>query len=370
MSGRRSAVEALDAFGPQVAPFIDGYLAGWRPYKPAWSYEDGCIYKGLLDLAEALGDRACFDFVRREVASRVAPNGAIPGFDPQEYNIDNVNGGKALIRLLKQGGEPRLRRAIDAQHAQLETHPRTKSGNYWHKKIYPRQVWLDGLYMAQPFRCAYAALADRPGIRADVLAQFAAVEHFMRDPATGLYYHGWDESRAERWSDPATGCSPNFWGRSLGWYMMALVDCVELLAGDAEPLASQLRSLAHALLKIRGSAGLWWQVPDQPGRERNYEEVSASLMIAYALMKGARLGALPQASAVPGRDTLQAVIRRFLGVQALGGICGVAGLGGDPYRDGSYEYYVSEPLAANDPKGVGALLMALAEAVRRPDATS
>lgn len=360
---------ALGDAGAQVAPFIRGYLEAWQPYKSSWNYEDGCIYKGFLDLADAFGERRFFEFVQREVEARISPEGVIRGFDPDECNIDNVNAGKVLFRLLKHSDEPRLRRAIELQHAQLETHPRTRSGNYWHKSIYPHQVWLDGLYMAQPFRCAYATLADRPDIRRDVLAQFAAVRAVMRDATSGLYYHGWDESRAERWSDRVTGRSPNFWGRSLGWYAMALADSIELLGELAPPLELELRELAAALARVRSPAGLWWQVPDQPGRERNYEETSASLMIAYAFMKGSRLDVLDASFDALGRASLLAVIARRLDKQSLGGICGVAGLGGNPYRDGSYDYYVSEPIAPNDPKGVAALLMALAE-WRSPPVTS
>jgi unsaturated rhamnogalacturonyl hydrolase len=358
----------LGRAGAQVAPFILDYLGAWQPRISSWNYEDGCIYKGFLDLAEALGEQRFFEFVRREVDARISADGVIRGYDPEEYNIDNVNAGKVLFTLLKHGGEPRLRRAIERQHAQLETHPRTRSGNYWHKKIYPNQVWLDGLYMAQPFRCAYATLTDRPDIRRDVLVQFASAHAVMRDATSGLLYHGWDESRAERWSNRATGCSPSFWGRSLGWYAMALADSIELI-GECPPLELQLRDLGAALTRVRSPAGLWWQVPDQPGRAGNYEETSASLMIAYAFMKGARLGVLDASFDEFGRSALRTVIDRQLDPQSLGGICGVAGLGGNPYRDGSYDYYVGEPIVPNDPKGVGALLMALAESLA-PRATS
>jgi unsaturated rhamnogalacturonyl hydrolase len=348
--------------------FIDHYLAHWKPYRPFWNYEDGCIYKGLLDLAEVTRNDWYFDYAYRAVGARTAQNGALTGFDPNEFNIDNVSAGKALFRLLEGTQEERFRLAIEAQHSQLERHPRTVSGNYWHKKIYPHQVWLDGLYMAQPFRCAYARLTGRDEISDDVLAQFAHVRATMRDEATGLYYHGWDESRAERWSNPTTGCSPCFWGRAMGWYAMALADCLELLEHTQlahTPLASELAAVSTALMRVRSPNGLWYQVLDQGTRAGNYEEASATLMISYALMKGARLGALGDALGTAGQESLDACIERFVSETQLSGICSVAGLGNVPYRDGSYDYYLSEPIVANDPKGVGALMMVLAEGMRR-----
>ena len=368
----------LERFGPQVRPFIASYLAQWQPYRPFWNYEDGCIYKGCLDLAAASGEPHFAQFVQRAVSERVAADGAITGFDPNEFNIDNVNAGKVLFPLYATSGDERFRLAIERQESQLDHHPRTRSGNFWHKKIYPNQVWLDGLYMAQPFRCAYAALAGQTEIFNDVTSQFAHVQRTMQDAATGLYYHGWDESRAERWSNANTGCSPCFWGRAMGWFMMALVDCLEIStdAARAPPpavyqtttrlLTHMLRNASDALLRVRSSRGLWFQVLDQAMRASNYEEASASLMISYALMKGARLGVLPDSMGKQGLESLQACVNIFLNERELSGICSVAGLGNVPYRDGSYQYYLSEPVVANDPKGVGALLMALAEGLRQP----
>jgi unsaturated rhamnogalacturonyl hydrolase len=344
--------------------FATQYLASWKPYRPFWNYEDGCVYKGALDLAAATQATHYFEFAYRAISERTASNGTLTGFDADELNIDNVNAGKALFTLLAQTNERRFRLAIESQHAQLERHPRTKSGNFWHKKIYPNQVWLDGLYMAQPFRCAYANLTSRPEIIDDVKAQFRHVRATMRDERSGLYYHGWDETRAERWSNPRTGCSPCFWGRAMGWYVMALVDCIELLRDGAE-LSSELEDVSDALLRVQSPNALWYQVLDQGTRAGNYEESSASLMIAYALMKGARLGVLPASHGAAGARSYEAAVAHFLIEDQLTGICSVAGLGNVPYRDGSYEYYLSEPVVSNDPKGAGAFMMASAEAARR-----
>jgi unsaturated rhamnogalacturonyl hydrolase len=348
--------------------FAARYLASWKPYRPFWNYEDGCVYKGALDLAAVTYERRYFDFAYRAISERTAGDGTLTGYDPDEFNIDNVNAGKALFTLLARDDEARFRLAIEAQHAQLERHPRTRSGNFWHKKIYPNQVWLDGLYMAQPFRCAYANLTARSEIVDDVLAQFRHVRATMRDARTGLYYHGWDETRAERWSDPTTGCSPCFWGRAMGWYVMALVDCVELLRERGEALWIELREVSDALLRVRSPDHLWYQVLDQGTRAGNYEECSATLMIAYALMKGARLRVLAASHGVEGARSYESAVARFLARDQLTGICAVAGLGNVPYRDGSYDYYLSEPIVANDPKGAGASMMATAEALKRETA--
>ena len=354
--------------GAQAASYIRYTVATWKPYRPFWNYEDGCIFKGALDLHAATGLRSFFDFVYREVSARVAFDGAIRGFDPGEFNIDNINAGKTLFTLFEVTREERFRKAIDVQAAQLARHPRTASGNYWHKKIYPNQVWLDGLYMAQPFQVALSRLKGDAALARDTAQQFAHVRAVLRDGKTGLYRHGWDESGAQRWADPATKQSAHAWGRAMGWFAMALVDCLEMAdafeAGDRETMTALLRDVAAGLFAARSAGGLWQQVLDAREREGNYEEASATLMITYALMKGARIGVLGADARAIGFDAFVRATERFLTATVLGGICGVAGLGGTPYRDGSYAYYLSEPVVANDPKGVGAWLMALAEGIR------
>ncbi len=364
---------SLDAqcagFGAHVAAFLQRYLAQWRNYGRSWNYEDGCVWKGSLDLARVTGLRQFSDFVYREVSARVASDGDISGYVATEFNIDNVNPGVVLLALWQHSGEDRFHRAAMNQLAQLEHHPRTHSGGFWHKRIYPNQIWLDGLYMAQPLRCAQARLGADGTIAADVAAQFAHVHLHLRDASTGLLYHGWDETRAERWSDPKTGCSPNFWARALGWYVMALIDCIDQLGGEfaseVNQLCGYLRDIAQALRAVQTATHMWLQLPacaDAPG---NYEESSATLMIAYALMKGARLGVLDNETGVAGDLALRACVDRHLDDTRLTAICGVAGLGNQPYRDGSKSYYLSEPIVCNDPKGVAALMMALGEGMVR-----
>jgi unsaturated rhamnogalacturonyl hydrolase len=359
-------IRTLSVFGAQVPVFVEAYIRSWKPYKAAWNYEDGMIWLGALDLYEATGDAALLDFVLTEAERRITPVGVMTTFESDEYNIDNIHAGRILPRLYALTGDDRYRRAMDQQFSQLLTHPRTHSGNYWHKQIYPWQVWLDGLYMAQPFQTAYAQTTRKPELFADTVRQFLAVEAHLKDAHTGLYHHGWDESRAERWADPVTGRSPCVWSRAMGWWVMALADVCEVADGleGREEIARLLRESLDALRRVRKPDGLWFQVADQAGREGNYEETSASLMIAYALMKAARLGIIESNAASEGLATLHKVCERFVTPSAVQGICGVAGLGNTPYRDGSYAYYLSEKITPNDPKGVGALMMALSEGLR------
>jgi unsaturated rhamnogalacturonyl hydrolase len=361
-------VSALGRIAPQAPVFVSGYLRSHQANPTVWNYEDGVIWKGALDLYATTRDKAFLDFVTGDMKGRVMPDGSLPLFKPQSHNIDSINSGKVLFSLYEITGETRFRTALDTQFTQLKTHPRTKSGNYWHKQVYPSQVWLDGLYMAQPFQVAYARITHNAALFDDTVKQFLAVEAVMKNPQTGLYYHGWDESRIMGWADPKTGLSPNIWGRAMGWWVCALVDSYDQsqgleAAGRAE-IARITRDTLAALIKVRSPRGLWYQVVNQSGRSGNYEEASASLMISYALLKAARLGIAGASEKAVGQQSLKASIDVFLTPTALNGICGVAGLGGKPYRDGSYAYYTSEKIRPNDPKGVGPLMWAISEALQ------
>lgn len=363
-----AAAAKLKAFGPQVPVFVTGYIAGRGGSPTSWTYEDGCVWKGALDLHAATQDKAFFDYVLTEMQTRILPDGTIAGFRPGEYSLDNVNAAKVLFPMYAATGEARFRQAMEPTMAELHGHPRTQSGNYWHKRVYPSQVWLDGVYMAQPLQTAYAKLTQQPALFADTVHQLQVIEKVLKKPENGLYYHGWDESRKERWSNPQTGLSQCVWGRAMGWWTAALVDIYAESdgldpAGRAE-VARITRDTLAALVKARSKRGLWYQVVDQPDRDGNYEEASASLMISYGLLKGARLGIVGAKEKAIGRDSLKACIDTFLMPEALNGTVSVAGLGGRNYRDGSYEYYLTEKVRANDAKGVGPLFWALSEAMR------
>jgi unsaturated rhamnogalacturonyl hydrolase len=341
-----------------------------------WAYTQGLVTLGLYRLSRKHDDPEYSRYMKEYVDHYVEADGGIRTLALDEFNIDSINSGKLLFPLLDESGEERYRGAIEVLRRQLRWQPRTHNGVFWHKRKYPWQVWLDGLYMGAPFYAEYAARFGQAEAFDDILRQFEESYAKLRDADTRLLYHGWDESRVQRWSDPETGRSPGFWTRSLGWYAMALVDTYEHFPADHEgraELARMLSQLSEALLAVRDEQSkIWWQVPDQGGREGNFLEASGSAMIAYAWAKGARLGMLEPLYGDLGRESFFGLVAELVDWQPEGGpkrlgrveirnVCRSAGLGGDPYRDGTYDYYVSTDVVINDAHGVGAFLLASAE---------
>lgn len=354
--------------------YFDRFCQDYQPYKGgAWCYEDGCIYRGLDLLTEATGDLRWRAHLHRLADAQIGVDGSLSGYDPNEYNIDNILAGRVLFPLARETGDPRYRAAAARLAGQLHSHPRIPAGNYWHKKRYPHQVWLDGLYMSLPFQIEYGLATNAPALVADALAHFASALALTATPG-GLNVHGYDDSRDQRWADPVTGKSPAVWARAMGWLAMAVVDALALLPVDpaARPLATQTRALLFALTDQQNPSGLWSQVLDAPDLAGNYDESSASAMLAYALLRAARIGVVtgPEAShlraaglrALTALETTRLIKEK--GRQHFTGICRVAGLGAlsGPYRDGSPAYYLTEAIVADDSKGVGPLMMAHAEA--------
>ena len=340
--------------------------------KASWNYIDGCMIISLLELSEVTGNQEFFDFAENFVSRQIADDGEISGYEPLKYRLDDVNEGRVLFTLYEKTGKEKYRLAADRLRDQLLHQPRTFEYSFWHKEIYPDQVWLDGIYMAQVFAALYT-LTFGNGDTSDVLRQIRTVHTHMRDAETGLYYHGYDASRKAFWADPVTGLSKNFWLRSIGWFSAALSDLSEILPegeGRTEVRAI-LRELMTDMARFSDEeSGMYWQVVDQKGREGNYLETSGSAMIAYSMLKAARLGILDASYAELGRKTLDGILRTYVtfteGKMELGGICLVAGLGPekDRRRDGSYAYYISEPVVRNDAKGVAPVLLAFAEMLR------
>ncbi|WEX11812.1 glycoside hydrolase family 88 protein [Chelativorans sp. AA-79] len=351
--------------------YFDAYATTYEPYKGgAWCYEDGCVYRGLSLLHGATGEERWLRHLKRLVDAQVSAGGDLAGYSTEDFNIDNILSGRALIHLYRLTAEERYFAAAELLVRQLRAHPRTKSGVYWHKKIYPWQIWLDGLYMGLPFQIEFGQLAQDDALVEDALSQLLTALDLTQVPETGLYSHGYDESRTQTWADPQTGRSPAHWARALGWLSMALVDIMELAGRKraAETgIGDATASLLKRLLQLRTGEGLWFQVIDRPGLAGNYPETSATAMFAYALLKAGRLGlgAFERA----GEEGLRALAASSLqeeddGRLRLAGICQVAGLGGlsGVYRDGTAAYYLSEPVVEDDAKGVGPLMMAKAEA--------
>ncbi len=338
--------------------------------KPRWKYAIGVMMKAIWT-AGILYDKADYlDYVQKYYDTLITEEGKILTYDAATYNLDNINAGKTLIDLYLRNPKPQYRKAIELLREQLRTQPRTSEGGFWHKKIYPHQMWLDGLYMGAAFLAQYAAAFDEKPLFDDVALQFILIEKHTRDPKTGLLYHGWDESRDQKWADPETGCSPHFWGRSLGWFAMALVDTLEYFPQDhpqRKELEAMFQRLMAAVVKVQDpKTGVWYQILDKPNEEGNYLESSCSTMFVYSLLKGIRQEYLPADFMDAAERGYKGIFQEFVEVTPDGQVhlhkgCVVAGLGGRPYRDGSFQYYVSEPVRSNDPKAVGPFILACLE---------
>ena len=358
-----------------LTAYFDGFARGYQPYKPhgAWCYEDGCIYRGLGLLYEATGDRRWLEHLRRMVDAQITPEGGLKGYELLEFNIDNILAGRALIQLARVTGDESYLKPARLLGEQLRAHPRTSSGVYWHKLRYPAQVWLDGLYMGLPFQIELAQATGDAELQADALRQMETALRLTWREEARLYAHGVDEGRLQAWADPVTGRSAAQWARALGWLAMALVDVLALVGPEAAPkLAEETRALMARLVELARPSGLWLQVIDMPELPGNYEESSASAMLAYALYRAADLG-LAGPEALAAADKAMASLERKAmrpksgGGVEFSGVCLVAGLGGfgGVYRDGTPAYYLTEPVVADDAKGVGPLMMAASESLRR-----
>ncbi len=359
-----------------IHAYLKSFLADYNPYKPYWNYEDGCVLKGCIDLFQATGDETYRAFVMDYLSQRVEADGSIPNYEMRQYNIDSINSGKALFFALEETAEERYAKAIEFHMQRLREHPRCQCGNFWHKSLYPNQIWLDGLYMAQPFYMAYEMTFGRMANVSDIVSQFQNVRKYLFDEEKGLSYHAFDEARIQPWANKETGLSPNFWLRSMGWYLMALVDCLSLVS---EQLIEHYKALQDLLREsIRGivryqdeKTGMFYQVIDHGQTPGNYLETSGSAMIAYAIMKGVRIGALNDEKYLPlGTKAFEGIVSEKLrqgedGKWHLNDICWVAGLGPGEKRDGSVAYYLSEPRVFDDSKGVGPFMMAYAEYLKK-----
>lgn len=343
--------------------------------KPVWNYIDGCMMSSLIEMYKTTKNKKYIDFVIKFVDYYVFEDGTIRGYDPLKYSTDDVCESRILFDLYDLTKNEKYSKAIELTYSQVKTHPRTKEGNFWHKKIYPNQVWLDGLYMMQPFYTRYQTLRNKKDY-ADIVHQFQNVRKIMFDEKAKLYYHGYDSTKTMFWANKETGLSQNFWLRSIGWFTVGLVDVLdymdEQMYDEYHSIKALLKEAIDGILQYQDKESkMFWQVPNYPNREGNYLEISGSSMIAYAILKGVRLEALPERYLQIGEDIFHGICKKYLSVKAdgdlnLGGICLVAGLGPENNlrRNGSYEYYISEPVVENDAKGVGPLIMAYTEMMK------
>ena len=337
-----------------------------------WNYIDGCMITALLAMSDICGDPRYFDFARRFIDAFVGEDGSIRTFEAEKHTLDDINEGRVLFTLYDRTGLEKYRRAAETLRRALDDQPRTFEGSFWHKAIYPNQVWLDGIYMAMPFLAMYEEHFGGKDY-SDIIRQVETVRAHMRDEKTGLYYHGYDASRSAFWADPGTGLSKSFWLRSIGWFAVALADLMELLPAGAgrDSLRDIFADLMRSAWRFHDSdTSMYWQVPDKPGEPGNYLESSGSAMLAYAMLKGARLQVLPREYALHGQATFDGIIEKYLSFEGdelnLGGICLVAGLGpeNNRRRDGTYAYYISEPVVKNDAKGVAPFVLCYTEIKR------
>ncbi len=334
-----------------------------------WRYDQGVILEGIEGIWNATGEGKWYNYIQKSIDFYVQEDGTIKGYRPDEYNIDHVNNGKLLLLLYRVTGKDKYKKAADLLRDQLRTHPRTSEGGFWHKKVYPFQMWLDGLYMGQPFYAEYAMLFHEDTAFNDIARQFILMERHARDSKTGLLYHGWDESKQQKWADKKTGLSPNVWGRALGWYGMAMVDALDYFPENhpgKDSIIKILGRFAKAVTQVQDQkTGLWYDVPNKPTEQKNYFEASASSMLVYTLAKGVRKGYLPSSYLANAKKGYDGILKQFIrtenGQVNLHGTVSVSGLGGNPYRDGSFAYYMSEPVIVNDPKGMGAFINAAVE---------
>lgn len=385
-----------------------------------WSYEEGVLLDGMAAEWSVTRDPGELAYVKASVDKYVGAEGTITmgpsgrAFPVAAHTLDDLEMGRAVLFVYRQTKDEKYAKAARFLHDALKAQPRTASGGYWHKQIYPNQMWLDGAYMAEPFRAEYAAtFGAEPGEWADIARQFTLMDEHMRDPKTGLLRHGWDESKQMAWADKTTGLSPEVWARAMGWYCMALVDVLDWVPAGVE--RKQLMSLVHRTLTgveqyESQDDHLWWQVMDHapihgglPASSKhlhdartwarikahdaewsrgNFPEASASAMFVYALAKAARKGYLEggeTTAALDARSGWEAMQQTFVkacldgagvngaglnGARVLTGTVKAAGLGGTPYRSGSYNYYVREAQGDQDAKGVGAYLLAGSEVGR------
>jgi len=351
---------------------LDGIPAG----KVKWNYTSGLELLSIMDVSKAYDRPDLFDYALKYYDTIVRPDGSVLTYRKEKHNLDHICPGRPLFAIYERTGEERYLAVLDTLYSQLREQPRTSEGGFWHKDVYPSQMWLDGLYMAEPFYGEYVHryvntrdLELGRELQNDIANQFLVVGRHTYDPATELYRHAWDESKSMFWCDKTTGQSAHAWGRAMGWYAMAIVETLEYLepSEGRDEMIRILNGIYETLPRYADpETGMWYQVLDSPRREGNYLEATASIMFVYGQLKAVRLGYLPESLREQAMENYERFVRRFVkenedGTISITDCCAVAGLGGKDMRDGTFEYYISEPVIENDCKGVGPFIWASLE---------
>ncbi|MBR5514350.1 MAG: glycoside hydrolase family 88 protein [Ruminococcus sp.] len=328
-----------------------------------WNYMDSCIIRSLF----MFGKEEYVDYAVKFTDNYVDECGNIPTMNIADYNLDNICGGINLIKLYELTGKERYRHAYEwLYNEQLKNHPRLKCGSFWHKAIYPNQMWLDGAFMVLPFMAMYGKIKNDSSIINDALSQMMNIRRYMRDDKTGLYYHGYNETRDMIWADKETGLSPQFWLRSNGWLCAGLTDLYEIT--ENKEIGEMLKEHLTALSRYVTDEGMLLQLPARTDLAGNYPETSGSLLFAYGALKGYNLGIADRKMADIGEKVLVTVTKKYTDrsgdIPVLKNICLMGGLGGVNNRDGSAEYYLSERIVENEAKGIAPYLMATAVLMR------
>ncbi|SHM24720.1 glycoside hydrolase family 88/105 protein [Chryseobacterium polytrichastri] len=357
----------------EIKRFPEAWMLDYNK-NPKWSYPTAIVLEGAEKLYEKTGNKEYYNYITKFGETMVKEDGTIVSYDLSKYNIDMLNCGNVLLYLYEKEKKEKYLKALQTLRSQIDGQPRTSEGGFWHKKIYPNQMWLDGLYMGEPFYANYthefSKGADAEKAYDDIVNQFDLIQKHLLDKKTELLYHAWDESKEQAWANKETGLSPNFWSRAMGWYGMAMVDVLDYLPqnhpGRAK-LISYLKSYTDAVIKVQDKeTGLWYQVLDKGSEKGNYLEATGSSMFVYVMMKSVNKGYLPTSYKAYAKKGYDGIIKNLIsvdenGVVNLNQCCAVAGLGGTPYRSGSYEYYVNEEIRSNDPKGTGPFILASLE---------
>ena len=350
----------------EMVRFPEAWQIDWDE-TPQWDYVHGLNLLAFTEVYKKTKDERLLSYVKGYYDMLVNDDGSIKTYDMNKYDIDMVNPGKVLFFLYEETGNNKYKKAADLLRSQLNTHPRTSQGGFWHKKRYPEQMWLDGLYMGAPFYAEYIVKYGDMSELDDVFLQFELIEEHLYDNNTGLPRHGWDASKAQKWADKDTGLSKHHWSRSLGWYAMAMVDVLEIVPSEhpkTQWLTERFHKFIDAALAFQHTSGTWYQVTELGNKEGNYLEASGTAMLTYAIAKGVSLKLLPQQYQQDAEKSFAGMLDQMISVDpetnviTLEKVCRVAGLGGKPYRDGSFEYYISEPIRPNDAKGVGPFILA------------